>query len=370
MPRKANGQANGSARRKRKRERAREENELREQVFHRMAEQNGLEYQPGRGFRVLLDWYEWCLRTARTQIPKMLKMGSAMGWFYEQIEARERFEEKKATRREEAETQHEANLQYARARGLLQWVSQPVPDDFVCPYTGIVADKRKILSIGEPDSDAHDTLVSYRTGHRGRWYIAREVWDGTVDCNGNRLGVEIHPVPFGECTVTRPLGAPVPGLPNRGITGFSGQSGTPPPLSERGPRPDPIDPDVIVKTREGYRSEKVAIKAAMVHVLSGMMGLEHADLTRRSRLRGGARQGRRIEASAPGAETPVPVPADLIDHIVNGKASPTIPRHLWGGEVVVANAPHVRKEGRNRRKPEDSEDIVSLIRNNRIRALS
>ena len=370
MPRKSKGQPSGAERRKSKRERAQMEAEVREEMFHRLAEQNGLEYRPDRGFRILLDWYEWCLRTARTAIPKALKMGSAMAWFYEQIEAREQYEERQATRREDAETRHAANLQYARARGLLQWVPQPVPDDFVCPYTGNVADKRKILSIGDPDSEAHDTLVSYRTGHRGRWYIAREIWDGSVDTKGNRLNVQIEQVPFGEVSVIRPLGAPVPGIPNRGIAGFSGQSGRPIPQSETGPRPDPIDSDVVVESREGYYSEKDATREAMLHVLSGLLGKEYVDLRRRSRMRGGARHNIRIEASAPGADTPVEVPADLIARIVEGQASPTIPQHLWGGEVVVANAPHVRKERRARKKPEDSEQIVDLVRNNRIRALS
>jgi hypothetical protein len=281
-------------------------------------------------------------------LPHDLLMGSAFGWLYEHIAGYEAGEKKRTSKREEAEKLAENNLFEAACKQLHQWIPQPVPDDFVCPYTG--------------------TLVVYRTGFRGQWYVAREIWDGAKDSEDNRMGVDIQKVPFGEVTVTRQLGVQSPGLPHRGVKGYSGQPGRPilRDQSDRPPRPGPMDPNEVFQTRTGYRAEADARKQAMLYVLSSMvrgeraaiMGMEHVDLTRAKRLRGGARRKAEVHVSPPASET------------AGERHTATIPAHLWSGEVVEDNAPRIVKKRRVRKKLEDSEEIREIIRNNQIRALS
>jgi hypothetical protein len=316
-------------------------------------------------------------------LPHDLLMGSAFGWLYEHIQGYEAGEKKRTSKREEAEKLAENNLFEAACKQLHQWIPQPVPDDFVCPYTGNAVDKRKILATGAKHEkidgaapserksylySGHDTLVVYRTGFRGQWYVAREIWDGAKDSEDNRMGVDIQKVPFGEVTVTRQLGVQSPGLPHRGVKGYSGQPGRPilRDQSDRPPRPGPMDPNEVFQTRTGYRAEADARKQAMLYVLSSMvrgeraaiMGMEHVDLTRAKRLRGGARRKAEVHVSPPASETP------------GERHTATIPAHLWSGEVVEDNAPRIVKKRRVRKKLEDSEEIREIIRNNQIRALS
>jgi hypothetical protein len=359
------------------------ERELREARFRAMAEQNGLEYDPRRGFGVVLDMYEYALRQIRQsrfarftgfQIPRDLLIGSAMGWLYERILGFEKGEEERKTKRQEAESKHQDLLFEAAIKQLHQWIPQPVPDDFACPYTGDAVDKRKILATGARHKkvgkstvyDGHNTLVIYRTGHRGQWYVAREIWDGGRDHHGNRSGVQIEKVPFGEVTMLRKLGSDGPGIPYRGTTGYSGQPGRPSIRMESGPRPS-LDEDYIIPVKSGYHSEADARKQAMLWILSPhirgdkaeIMGRRHVNLRRASRMRGGARQGVEVMASAPyQTETPME------------RLSPTLPAHPWGGEIVEAKAPLVHKERRKVKDPADSEEIRSVIRNNRQRAMN
>jgi len=378
MPRKSGGRNNPSHKRARKRVRERLTQALRDHRFKLMATQNGLVYDPVRGFRARLDPYEWALRHARrmgVEMPYDLKMGSAMGWLMEHIEGWEAGEAARVTAREEAEAAHEDLIFEAAVKQLHQWVPQPVPGDFKCPYTGNDnVDKRKILASGtrhqrvegkSPSERAsyvyagHDTLVVYRTGHRGRWYVAREIWDGEIDSEGNRVNVVLESLDFGEVHVTRQMGAPAPGLPWRGVPGYSGQSGRPILREHLGPRPD--TPDIeVVEVKTGYECEADARKQAMLQILTAAaaMGKQHVDLRRASKMRGGARQKTHMRVSAPASETP----SERLTH--------TIPAHLWSGEVVEdAEAPRVIKPRRRRKKPEDSEEVRKLIRNNRIRAL-
>lgn len=384
MPRKSGGRNNPSHKRARKRTREQLTLAMREARFHAMAEQNGLVYEPHgerRGFRARLDMYEWAVNHARkvkAELPRALLMGSAMGWLYEHIAGYEAGEKARETRRETAEQNHADNLFEAALKKLHQWIPQPVPDDFECPYTGVVADKRKILATGakyeqiegaspsKKDSylySGHDTLVLYRTGHRGKWYVARETWGGLADRNGDRVGVEIEGVSFGDVKVTRGYGQS-PGLPYRGVKGHSGQAGRPIMREQTGTRPGPMEGSY--QTRVGYDTEADARKQAMLFIVSTMvgekagqaMGPEHVDLRRASRMRGGARQPEQMQVSPPASET------------TGVRHTATIPAHLWSGEVVEDNAPRIVKKRRVRKKPEDSEKIRDLVQNNRIRALS
>lgn len=387
MPRKAGGRNNPSHKRARKREREQMGLAMRELRFNTLAAQSGLVYEPHgpyAGLRARLDVYEWALRHAKRlglEIPQALRMGSAMGWLHEHILGYEAGESVRVTKREEAEKRHENDLFEAAQKQLHQWIPQPVPDDFVCPYTGVAADKRKILATGvkylrmdgaNPSEQGsyvyagHETFVVYHTGHRGKWYIAREIWDGALDSEGNRVGVIIEQVSFGEVTVHRQLGAPVPGLPFAGVKGHSGQSGRPILREQSDPRPDPLDPRRVIETKVGYDHELDARTQAVLYIISAsirgekaqVMGLEHVDLRRSSRLRGGAPRPSHMLVSAPASETP------------GERHTATIPAHLWSGEIVEDRPPRRVKSRRKRKKPEDSEAIRNLIQNNRIRALS
>lgn len=378
MPRRSGGRNNPSHRRARKRVREDLTKALRDHHFRMMAEQNGLVYDQSCGFRARLDVYEWALRHARRagiEIPHDLQMGSAMGWLLEHIQGWEAGESARITARQEAEASHEDLIFEAAIKQLLRWIPQPVPDDFVCPYTGAdTVDKRKILASGtrhqriegETPSErtsyvyaGHDTLVVYRAGHRGKWYIAREIWDGTVDSDGNRLGVVLSALDFGEVTVVRRFAAPTPGLPWPGVAGHSGQTGRPILREQSAPRFD--HPDIeTVAVKTGYDCEADARKQAMMQVCTAaaVMGKKHVNLRRASRMRGGAREKAHLRVSAPASETP----GERLTH--------TIPAHLWSGELVEDDAPRVIKPRRRRKKLEDSEKIRKLIKNNRIRALT
>jgi len=390
MPRKSSGHNNPSHKRERKRVAERMDSAMREARFNTMAAQNMGEFDPVRcGFRQRLDIYEWALRHALrlgVEIPRLLRMGSAMGWLNEHISGYEAGEKQRVTAREEAETKHEDKLFEAFTKRLHQWIPQPVPDDFECPYTGLPADKRKILATGtryerrdgatpsERGSHlygGHDTIVLYKTGHRGKWHTAREIWSGARDSQGNRVEVTIEQTPFGEVNVTRQLGAQAPGLPYRGPKGYSGQVGRPILREEAGPRPDVIDPRRVVQTRVGFDTEADARKQAMLYIISAfagrsedgplpaaVMGREHIDLRRAKRMRGGARTREEMQVSPPASETS------------GERHTATIPAHLWSGEIVQDDAPRIVKKRRVRKKSEDSDEVRNLIRNNRIRALS
>lgn len=378
MPRKAAGRNNPSHKRARKRAREQMDREIRNARFHMMAEQNGLIYDSRRGFGVCLDLYEYVLRAIRrgkVDIPRDLLIGSAMGWLYEQILGFQKGEEKRATAREDAETKHEDLLFEAAQKQLHQWVPQPVPDDFVCPYTGDTVDKRKILATGaryktvngKTVYDGHESIVVYRTGHRGDWYTARETWDGGRDGQGNRVGVQVEKIPCGEVTVTRKLGREAPGLPWRGVRGYSGQPGRPAVREHLGPSPFADDDivDSIIEQKSGYKTEADARKQAMLWILSPLirgekaeiMGREHVHLRRAARMRGGVRRGVELRASAPAADTPME------------RLTPTIPPHQWGGEIVEDKAPHIRKERRKVKQAADSDEIRTVISENRRKAL-
>lgn len=395
MPRKAGGHNNPSHKRARKRSRQQLSQEMRYVRFNTMAEQNGLEFEShgsNMGFRARRDPYEWAIAHAEANgviFPHMLLMGSAMGWLYEAILGYEAGEELRKTSRQDAEDKYEDLLQDAAMRGLHQWIPQPVPDDFVCPYTGVSADKRKILATGvrydridgatpaEKESyvyAGHESYVVYRAEHRGGWYIAREIWDGSRDSDGNRLGVKIEKLPFGEAKIQRQLGADAPGLPFRGVKGYSGQPGRPASRdqSDRPPRPAPLGDNVVYKTTKGYDVEIEARKQAMIHIFSlfvgkdsdgspipaAVMGMQHVNLRRASRMRGGARRASHVLASPPASD------------VLGQRHAITIPAHLWSGVIVDdPKAPRAIKTRRIRKKPEDSEDIRSTVKSWRNKAL-
>lgn len=376
MPRKSGGRNNPSHKRARKRTREQLTLAMREARFHAMAKQNGLFFEShGKvgGFRARLDMYEWAVRHARkvkAELPRELLMGSAMGWLLEHIEGYEAGENKRETKRQKAEENHADKLFEAAAKRLNQWIPQPVPDDFECPYTGVVADKRKILATGvryeriegaspsKKDSylySGHETLVVYRTGHRGKWYVAREIWDGTSDSDGNRVGVKIESVSFGDVEVTRSHSGKSPGLPYRGVKGHSGQAGRPILREQSGTAPSPIEGTFT--TRVGYDTEVDARKQAQLNVYSvfvsedvkgkrkltkpaAVMGKEHVDLRRASRMRGGARTLTELRASAPYSNKP------------GERHTITIPAHLWCGDIVEDNAPRTVKRRRGYKEPE------------------
>ncbi len=391
MPRVANGHYNssGASQRKRKHKKQTLEEESKAEVFAVMAEQNGMAFdpeRPERGFGCILSGYEWAFRSIRNLIPwevlKLLRMGSQMRWFHGQIEPRELLEKRRATVREKAETSHQADLLYARQRGLLQWIPESVPDDFECPFTGNAADKRKLLSVGDPNGDGHDSLVIYRTGNHGKWYIAKEVWDGSVDCDGRRLGVDIQAPEYGERSVTRKLGGQTPGIPYRGTPGYSGQPGKPAIRAEQAPRPSPVGDEMIIATKVGYHSESEARNQAMLMVLRhGVLGPEYTNLRRASRLSGGAPEPQIIVGTPPRWNVPVDrhfvtpagpdeegqlfldIPVPLVVAIQEGMASPTLPIHQTAGNTLRPKQPVSlrRKRRRKRKKEADSPDIREMV---------
>lgn len=95
--------------------------------------------------------------------------------------------EKRETKRDLRELSAERDLQHAEERQLLRWIPQPVPRDAsdwqvkrsVLAGTGFVC---YLENLGE----------SPETGgvEKGRWYIAKEVWDGTYSKSGDRFGVK------------------------------------------------------------------------------------------------------------------------------------------------------------------------------------
>jgi hypothetical protein len=261
-----------------------------------------------------------------------------------------------------------------------------VPDDFECPFTGNAADKRKLLSVGDPTGDGHESLVIYRTGHHGKWYIALEKWDGSVDCDGQRLGVEIQAPEYGERSVTRQLGGQTPGIPYRGTPGHSGQPGKPAIREEKAPRPSPVGDEMIITTKVGYHSESEARNQAMLMVLrQGVLGAEYTNLRRASRLSGGAPEPQVVVATPPRHNVPVernfvapkdrnvdlgdgqfllpggPIP--LLDAIAVGAVSPTLPVHQTAGHTSRSEgAVSLRRKRRRKRKKEaDSPDIREMV---------
>ena len=395
MPRAANGHYNssGASQRKRKRKKQTLEKESKAEVFAVMAEQAGMAFDPERlerGFGCILSRYEWAFRSIRNLIPwevlKLLRMGSQMRWFHGQIEPRELLEKRRATVREKAETSHQADLLYARQRGLLQWIPESVPDDFECPFTGNAADKRKLLSVGDPTGDGHDSLVIYRTGNHGKWYIAKEVWDGSVDCDGRRLGVDIQAPEYGERSVTRKLGGQTPGIPYRGTPGYSGQPGKPAIRAEQAPRPSPVGDEMIITTKVGFHSESEARNQAMIMVLrKGVLGPEYVNLRRASRLSGGAPEPQIVVGTPPRHNVPVdrhfvtpkeqnrdlgdgqvilpniPVPLEIA--VEQGLVSATMPIHQTAGHTSRTLKPVSlrRKRRRKRKKEADSPDIREMV---------
>lgn len=397
MPRRAGGKNNPSHKKERKRIREQLSRTIRSAQFHTMAVQNGLVFEssgPFAGFRAYYDPYEWTIARGENKqfsFPHMLLMGSAMGWLYDAILGYEAGEDVRKTKRHEAEDRYEDLLQDAAQKGLHQWIPQPVPDDFECPYTGVAADKRKILATGvrykriegatpaEKESylyDGHETFVVYRAQHRGGWYAVREVWKGHRDSEGNRIGVKIEELPFGQARVIRQLSVPAPGLPYRGVKGYSGQAGRPilPDHSDRKPRPGLYDPSVVFETARGYEQEVFARKAVMLHILSvfvrdkkgklveaAVMGLQNTDAKRASRMRGGARQ-----ATALSAHPPKSVKLGL-------RQTPTIPPHVWNGNIVDATgkdkAPLAIKQRRVRKAIGDAEQVRDTMQRWRKNAL-
>lgn len=386
MPRKAGGRNNPSHKRDRKRSRKELDHAMREVRFHTLAEQNGLVYESKglfAGFRARLDTYEWAVAHARENgvtLPHALLMGSAFGWLYEAILGYEAGEKARKTKRQDAEDRHEDLLQDAAQKSLHQWIPQPVPDDFVCPYTDLAVDKRKILATGvryeridgatpaEKESyvyAGHETYVVYRAGHRVGWYAVREIWGGELDSDGNRLNVIVERLPFGEAKITRRLGADAPGLPYRGPKGHSGQPGRPVlrDQSDRPPMPGLMDPRLVFETTKGYEKEVWACKAVMLHILSlfvgkdkdgnpkpaAVMGEQHVNLRRASRMRGGARRASHVLVSPPASEKP------------GARPTATIPPHLWSGETVEKkDAPRAVKRRRGYKKPEPVEELPPL----------
>lgn len=388
MPRSAGGRNNPSHKKERKRTREQLDQETHEanaDARHRAvvassSPSSGLVYEPSgpyAGFRAYYDPYEWTIahgESRRFKFPHMLLMGSAFGWLYEAILGYEAGEKTRKSKREEAEGKHEANLQEAAQKGLHQWIPQPVPDDFECPYTGVAADKRKILATGvryrriegatpaEKESyvyDGHETFVVYRALHRGGWYAVREIWKGHRDSEGNRIGVKIEELSFGQAKVERPLGVQAPGLPYRGVKGHSGQAGRPilPDHSDRAPRPGLLDPGILYETRAGYQQEVDARKAVMFNILSlfvrdkdgklvkaAAMGEQNVNMRRASKMRGGAREATHVLLHATQSDKP------------GVRSTYTIPPHLWSGEVVEDKAPLAIKKRRVRRKAGDSEE--------------
>jgi hypothetical protein len=397
MPRKAGGKNNPSHKKARKRIREQLSREVRTVQFHTMAARNNLVFEPSgpyAGFRAYYDPYEWTIARGENKqfsFPQMLLMGSAMSWLYEAILGYEAGEEKRKTKRHDAEDRHEDLLQDAAQKGLHQWIPQPVPDDFECPYTGVAADKRKILATGvrykriegatpaEKESyvyDGHATFVVYKAEHRGGWYAVREIWKGHRDSEGNRVGVKIEELSFGQAKGTRPLGVPAPGLPYRGVKGYSGQPGKPilPDHSDRKPRPGLLDPSVVFETARGYEKEVDARKAVMLHMLSAVvrdkngklvpaavMGNQNTNARRASRMRGGARQATALTAHPPFSVKP------------GVRPTATIPPHVWNGNVVHATgedkAPLAIKKRRVRKAIGDAEEVRDTMQEWRDNAL-
>ena len=90
-------------------------------------------------------------------------------------------------------------------------------------------------------------------------------------------------------------------------------------------------------------SEADARKQTMLQILTAaaVMGMQHVNLRRASRMRGGARKEAEVSASAP-----------YQTETVMERLTYTLPAHLWGGEIVETKAPHVRKKRRGEKEPE------------------
>jgi hypothetical protein len=213
----------------------------------------------------------------------------------------------------------------------------------------------------------------YQAQHRGGWYAVRETWNGTKDSEGNRVGVEIEELSFGQATVERPLGVQAPGLPYRGPKGYSGQAGRPilPDHSDRPPRPGLLDPSILYETRAGYVKEVDARKAVMFHIKSlfvrdkdgklvkaAVMGDQHVNMREASRMRGGARKATHLLLHATQSDKP------------GTRSTYTIPPHLWSGDVVEdKEAPLAIKKRRIRKAIGDSEEVRETMQKWRDNAL-